>query len=67
VLAPTARLGQFERPARDVAGIGQAPVAFEDERQPVERLGGLGTAAKGGEDIGSTVHRAVKGLSGMTT
>jgi hypothetical protein len=57
--APTARLGKLERLARDVASVGEAPVALEDGGQAVERLGGLGAPSEGGQHVGAAVHRAL--------
>jgi hypothetical protein len=56
---PTARLGELERLARDVAGVGEAPVALEDGGQAIECLGGLGAPSEGGQHIGAAVHRAL--------
>jgi hypothetical protein len=54
-----ARFGQLECSSRDVAGIGDAPLAFEVRGEAIERVGGIGAPTERGKDVGAPLHGAL--------
>ena len=59
--APTARFGELQGTAGDIAGVGQPPVPLQDGGQPVQHPGCFRWTTSRGEDIRPTMHRPLVG------